>query len=73
MITVGYGDILPKNPMEVLVNIFTMLISCGVYAYILNKVGAIFEKLSAQDNQRKHDLYIINSYMKKKKINKILQ
>jgi hypothetical protein len=50
MITVGYGDILPKNSMEVLVNIFTMLVSCGVYAYLLNKVGTIFEKLSFEDN-----------------------
>lgn len=53
MITVGYGDILPKNPLEVLVNIFTMLISCGVYAYTLNKVGAIFEKFSESENQLK--------------------
>jgi hypothetical protein len=50
MITVGFGDILPMNPMEVLVNIFTMLVSCGVYAYILNKIGTIFEKFSESDN-----------------------
>lgn len=73
MITVGFGDILPMNPLEVLVNIFTMLVSCGVYAYILNKIGTIFEKFSESDNQIKQDLYIINSYMKKKCISKQLQ
>lgn len=73
MITVGYGDITPQNPLEVLVNIFTMLISCGVYAYILNKIGSIFEDFSARDDQIKQDLYIINQYMTKKQISKPLQ
>ncbi len=36
MITVGYGDITPQNPVEMLICIFTMLFSCGVFAqYIL--------------------------------------
>lgn len=73
MITVGFGDFSPQNPLEVLVNIFTMLVSCGVYAYILNKIGSIFEKFSARDDKIKRDHYIINSYMNKKQINKDLQ
>jgi hypothetical protein len=31
MITVGYGDILPKTPAEKLFNVFNMLISCAVF------------------------------------------
>ena len=36
MITVGYGDITPVNTIEFIFSVFTMLISCGVFAYGLN-------------------------------------
>lgn len=41
MVTVGYGDIGPKNPYEVLLCIFTMLFTCGVFAYSINEIGSI--------------------------------
>jgi hypothetical protein len=43
MITVGYGDIVPVSSLELLFCIVTMLMACGVYAYSLNAIGAIFE------------------------------
>jgi len=36
MITIGYGDITPLNPMERLAVIFISLISCGMFAYSIN-------------------------------------
>lgn len=43
MCTVGYGDITPQNNDELLLSIVTMFVTCGVYAYILNMIGVIFE------------------------------
>ena len=41
MITVGYGDYAPKTEDEMILCIFTMLFTCGVFAYALNKINAI--------------------------------
>jgi voltage-gated potassium channel Kch len=47
MITVGYGDITPKTRLEILISIITMLISCGVFGYSVNKIGSIVMDLDA--------------------------
>jgi len=39
MITVGYGDILPQNNLEMVLCVVTMMIACGVFGYSLNEVG----------------------------------
>ena len=41
MITVGYGDITPKNNMELLVANVTMFLACGVFAFSINSIGFI--------------------------------
>lgn len=45
MITVGFGDIAPVNIYEKLFAIFMTLISCGVFAYAVNKIGGIFHDI----------------------------
>ena len=45
MITVGYGDITPMTELEVWCSIVTMLITCGMFAYIVNKIGMILSEL----------------------------
>lgn len=45
MVTVGYGDILPNNPYEMIISILTIMFSCGVYGYCLNTIGVIFQEL----------------------------
>lgn len=42
MITVGYGDILPRNEVEMILCVITMMLACGVFGYSLNEVGLIF-------------------------------
>ncbi len=42
MITVGYGDITPVTVSEKIYCIFITLISCGVFAYVVNTIGSIF-------------------------------
>ncbi len=42
MLTVGYGDIHPWTSKEKIFIIFMALMSCGVFAYVVNTVGSIF-------------------------------
>ena len=51
MVTVGYGDITPSNPNEVIFVICTILISCGVFSYSFNSIGLIVKDL----NHRAHE------------------
>ena len=45
MITVGYGDITPNNSYERCYVMVVTLVSCGVFAYAVNTVGSIFQKM----------------------------
>lgn len=69
MNTVGYGDITPKNIYEkIFVTIFTS-IACGFFAYTLNSIGVIVTDIAKREKEFKREINLINSYMKKKKIN----
>jgi hypothetical protein len=48
MITVGYGDISPKNDIEVAIASLAMLFGCGFFAYAISSIGIIVEKFSMQ-------------------------
>ena len=41
MTTVGYGDITPKNDIELLFANLTMFLACGVFAFSVNSIGMI--------------------------------
>ncbi len=41
MITVGYGDVIPKNHIECTFSVLTMFFTGMVYAYSLNSIGII--------------------------------
>lgn len=73
MMTVGYGDITPSNDMEYLLAIITVIFGCAVYAYNINSFGIILNDMNKDDSDFKHDLNIINQFMKRKKINQNLQ
>ena len=42
MSTVGYGDISPKNNIEMLIGIGFILVACGNFAFTINSIGVIF-------------------------------
>ncbi len=48
IITVGYGDISPKNDTEVFVSCVAMLVGCGFFAYGINSLGFIMEKFDTK-------------------------
>lgn len=41
IMTVGYGDISAHNKEEHIYSIITILVGCGVFAYIINTIGII--------------------------------
>lgn len=42
MVTVGYGDVTPCTPTEKIYAIVCMLLACGIFGYIMNRIGSIF-------------------------------
>ena len=69
MITVGFGDISPKNSAEMLWCVLMMIISCGVFGYSLNQIGNIVLELKEHTKVTREALLTINNFMEKKKIN----
>lgn len=42
MITIGYGDISPKNTIERSFGIFVMILASGVFGYVMNSIVLLF-------------------------------
>ena len=41
MVSVGYGDIVATNQDEAIIATLFMLITCGMFAFTISKVGSI--------------------------------
>jgi len=72
MTTIGFGDIVPKNPVETVVCIFSMILACVIFGYTINIIGSIFMELKKEDEAKKENLLIINRYMNEKSISRDL-
>jgi hypothetical protein len=44
MVTAGYGDIHPRNTIERVVAMLSMIIASGVFAYTINSIGTIVSR-----------------------------
>jgi len=73
MNTVGYGDITPQNPVEVLFCVFFVFVACIMFGYCINCVGTIFQDFYKRESEFKKDLFCINDFMKAQNIPKELQ
>ena len=60
MSSVGYGDIVPVNTFEVFLSIIFTFISCGVFAFTINKSGSILEGLSRRGKQKEELITSVN-------------
>ena len=47
MTTVGYGDITPVAPPELIFVTFCMIGACGVFAFIIGSLATIIDSKSA--------------------------
>ncbi|CAD8120265.1 unnamed protein product [Paramecium sonneborni] len=73
MISVGYGDVTPKNAWEVLVTVVTQFISCIVFAYSVN---AIWEMINQQnENKQRFQKYVnaIERFMREHNVDRKLK
>ncbi|KAL4433319.1 hypothetical protein ABPG74_017423 [Tetrahymena malaccensis] len=73
MVTVGYGDIVPKTINERIYVIFFVLISAITFAYVVNTIGALFQELSRQEGKYDQKKFEIVNYMEERKISKSIQ
>lgn len=69
MITVGYGDVIPKNYIECVFSIMTMFVAGMVYAYSLNSIGNIIENINKANKNYKDDMEVIHGYMRDENVN----
>lgn len=49
IMTVGYGDISAHSRIEVIYSILTIVIGCGVFAYIINTIGIIVGDITKEN------------------------
>lgn len=51
MATIGYGDIIPTNNLEIIFTTLTVFIASGIFAYTINSIGLIFNNLNEEANE----------------------
>jgi len=68
MITVGYGDIVPKTPNEKIFAITSMLLACCVFAYIMNSIGLVINSFNNRQAILRHKIQAVNKYLEMKNI-----
>ncbi|EAR83299.2 cyclic nucleotide-binding domain protein (macronuclear) [Tetrahymena thermophila SB210] len=68
MITLGYGDYVPKTSYERVFVIFITLISCGVFAYSINQIGTIVTNITKKKSQFQQKMAQISGYLNERGI-----
>lgn len=57
MVTVGFGDVVPISSNEKIYVTLFCLVSCGIFGYAVNTIGAIFHELSEKQANYKYIFY----------------
>ncbi|CAD8055724.1 unnamed protein product [Paramecium primaurelia] len=73
MVTVGYGDITPKNQFEVTFATIMMLLSSCMFAYTMNSIGVIVKTIYDQQTKFKRTLILMNQFMSKNEVDSQIQ
>lgn len=48
--TVGYGDILPQNEVEIISAVLILFTGVTLYAYMFSKLSTLFSSVNSNDN-----------------------
>lgn len=73
MTTTGYGDIVPVTNIEKLFVMLCMLISCGVFAYVVGSIETILRRSSVIEEKYKEKILHVNQYLMHEQIPKPLR
>ncbi|CAD8120396.1 unnamed protein product [Paramecium sonneborni] len=71
--TVGYGDIVPQTSYEQAFMIFMVLVTSLIFGYTISSIQTIFGQLREKTDLHRNNMAKVNSYMKKHKLNPLLQ
>ncbi|CAD8092616.1 unnamed protein product [Paramecium primaurelia] len=71
--TVGYGDIVPQTTYEQAFLIFMVLVTSLIFGYTISSIQTIFGQLREKTDLHRNNMAKVNSYMKKHKLNPLLQ
>ena len=66
MNTIGYGDIYAITDNEKICAVCAMVVSCGVFAYILGNISNVVNKKNEREALHRKRVMALNSYMKQK-------
>ncbi|CAD8064276.1 unnamed protein product [Paramecium sonneborni] len=72
-LTIGYGDIIPVTKYEQIFVIFVTLLSSIIFGYTISSIGSIFAQMSENKNYLRDRMTMIDSFIKKRGLNKDLQ
>ncbi|CAK77349.1 unnamed protein product (macronuclear) [Paramecium tetraurelia] len=72
-LTIGYGDIIPVTQYEKIFVIFVTLLSSIIFGYTISSIGSIFAQMSENKNYLRDRMTVIDSFLKKRGLNKDLQ
>lgn len=73
MITVGYGDITPKNTIEIAFTVFTMFVTGTIWAFFLTSIASIFANIQRKDKKYNANMQVIHSLMREENVNASLR
>ncbi|CAD8069519.1 unnamed protein product [Paramecium sonneborni] len=73
MVTVGYGDITPKNQVEVAFVSIVMISSSCMFAYSMNSIGVIVKTIHDEKTRFKRTLILMNQFMSKNEVDPEIQ
>ncbi|CAK61356.1 unnamed protein product (macronuclear) [Paramecium tetraurelia] len=68
MLTIGYGDNIPKTWNEKIVAIFFILSACLWFSYSINAIGTIIKEINQHFMERSRKIRVINRYMHQRNI-----
>ncbi|CAD8093943.1 unnamed protein product [Paramecium primaurelia] len=73
MLTIGYGDNVPKSWNEKIIAIFFILSACLWFSYSINTIGTIIKEINLNLVERSKKIRVINRYMHQRNIPYSLQ
>ena len=66
--TTGYGDIVPITTPERIYGSFVMVLSAGVFSYLIGKVGTVISRIERDSNEHRELVMDVTRYLRTAKV-----